>query len=333
MVDGFGTRLRLEPEPGRGRGNPVIEDNMVRIAGESSATSACSMSRAGRVRDVRALLKLAKPGIVLAETATCLAGALLASPSLPGVSRLLLVMLCVALGAGGAAMANCLLEEAGDRLMPRLSARCQAFDRAGARSVRSVSALLMASSLVTAALYVNIITASLIGFTLFAYVFVYTSLLKLKSPFSVLVGGVAGAFPPLVGAASVGSVTAAPLLLAALVYVWQLPHFWFLALRYQDQYHLAGVPVFPLVYGELFTCRLIVAVNGLIIPLSLLIPGYSSSSAACLLTILLLGILNFSGSVWAVGKRSRYRSGFLFSLAYLAMLLATLVADGLFSRF
>ncbi len=304
----------------------MIEQDTVQYVRESAGTSACSVSCVCSGRNVRALLRLAKPGIVLAETAMCLAGALLASPSSPPFSRFLLVMLCVAMAAGGAAMANCLLEEANDRLMTRLENRCQAIDSAGANAVRSISALLMATSLVLAAIFVNCITASLIGLTLFIYVFVYTSLLKLKSPLSVLAGGVAGALPPLIGAASTGSVTAAPLFLAVLVYVWQLPHFWFLALRYQDQYRLAGVPVFPLVYGELFTCRLIVAGNGLMIPLSLLIPGHFSSSAAWSLMVLLSGILNFSGSVWAVGKQSRYRFGFLFSLAYLAMLLATLIA-------
>lgn len=305
----------------------MIDQDMVRMVGESPAVAGCSTVRTGGGRKVRAVLKLSKPGIVAAETASCLAGALLASSASPDLGRLVLVLVCVAFAAAGAAMANCLIEAADDRLMPRLSARCQAFDRAGARVVRSVSALLMASSLVVAALYVNFITASLIGLTLFVYVFVYTSLLKLKSPLSVLAGGMAGALPPLIGAASTGSVTAAPLLLAALVYVWQLPHFWFLALRYQDQYHRAGVPVFPLVYGEQSTRRLIVAVNGLIIPLSLLVPWSFSSSAACILIVFVSGIVSFSGSVWAVGNRSRYRYGFLFSLAYLAMLLATLIAD------
>ncbi|MEA5114365.1 MAG: protoheme IX farnesyltransferase [Geobacteraceae bacterium] len=310
-----------------GGDNPVLEENALKMPPESTGMPKCTVGPIRGARCACALLRTSKPGIVTAELAACLAGMLLATSSAPDVSRLYLVMLCVALAASGAAMANCLIEEAGDRLMPRLALRSQALDQVGGRVVRTVAALLMGTSLALAVIFINTLTMMLLGAALFLYLFVYTTLLKRTSPLSVLAGGIPGALPPVIGAAAAGSVTAAPLLLAVLIYAWQLPHFWFLALQCRDQYQQAGVPVFPLVYGENITRKLIVAGNVLIIPLSLIIPVFFTKSVFCSMLMLMIGIIHVFSSVWAVKNRSRYRLGFLFSLAYLAIMLSLLITD------
>lgn len=309
----------------------MIEENAIQVLHEQAGMALCRLCRVGAVRTMVALLRLAKPGIVSAEMAACFAGMLLTLPSAPDMNRLTVGLLCVALAASGAAMANGLIEEAGDRLMPRLALRCHALDLAGAKVVRAVAACLMATSLVLAVIFINALTVLLIGAALFCYLFVYTAMLKRASPLAVLAGGIPGALPPLIGAAAAGSITAAPLLLAALIYAWQLPHFWFLALVCRDQYQQAGVPVFPLVYGEDITGKLIVAGNALIIPLSLLIPLFSGNSAFCSMLMLLTGVIHFFCSLWAVRNRSRYRLGFVFSLAYLAIMLMLLISDAVFN--
>jgi protoheme IX farnesyltransferase len=281
------------------------------------------MSKAG------ALLRMSKPGIVAAVLAAAMAGMFLASPSFPATGRLFWVLLCVALAASGAGMANGLIESVNDRRMPRLALRCRALDVIGGHVVRVAAWGCIGTSLVLAVLFINLLTALLLGAALFFYLFLYTARLKRTSPLAVLVGGIPGALPPLIGAASGGGLPAAPLLLAVVLYVWQLPHFWFLALQYREQYQQARVPVFPLVYGDRLTKKLILAGNALTIPLTFSISNFSRISASCTLLLLLTGIILFFISVWAVRRRYRYRYGFFGSLAYLTILLSTYVTDAL----
>jgi protoheme IX farnesyltransferase len=270
---------------------------------------------------------MARPGIVAAAMAAVLAGMLPTSLSIPTAGRLFWVMLCVALAASGAAMANGLIETSSDRLMSRLDLRCRALDLVGVREVRIVAAGCIGTSLVLAVIFINILTVLLLGVALFFYLYLYTVRLKRTSPMAVLAGGVPGALPPLIGAAAAGSLSAASLLLVVVLYVWQLPHFWFLALQCREQYRRAGVPVFPLVYGERLTKKLILAGNALVIPLSLSISIFNGNSTVCTLLLFFTGVILFFSSVWAVRSRDRYRHGFLGSLAYLTILLTALITD------
>jgi protoheme IX farnesyltransferase len=310
------------------RGELQVHDEYVtQMLPESAGISACPAVPVGGMRKAVALLRMAKPGIVIAELAAAMAGMLLASSSFPATGSLFRVMLCVALAASGAAMANGLIESASDRLMSRLALRCRALDLVGAHVARVAAWGCIGTSLVLAAIFSNLLTLLLLGAALFFYLFLYTARLKRTSPLAVLAGGIPGALPPLIGAAATGSLPAAPLLLAVVLYTWQLPHFWFLALQCREQYQQARIPVFPLIYGERLTKILILAVNALNIPVTLLLSFSSRNSATCTLLLLLTGIILFFSSVWAVRRRYRYRYGFFGSLAYLTILLTALIID------
>jgi protoheme IX farnesyltransferase len=252
---------------------------------------------------------------------------LLASPTFPSTDILLWAVISVGLAASGAAMANGLIDAESDRLMPRLTARCHALNLAGEKLVLAVAIGTIVTSLVLAAFFLNLLTALLLGATILSYLFFYTAWQKRISPFGVLVGGIPGALPPLIGAAAVGSFSAAPTLLAVVIYLWQLPHFLFLALEYQEQYRQAGVPVFPLIHGEKLTKLLILASSALLIPVTLCFRLFCSLTPVCTITLLIASLTLLACSTWALKHRNRYRHGFFASLIYLTLLLAVLITD------
>lgn len=303
----------------------MLDENAIYLQPESTRVSACQAVPVSVARKAAAFLRIAKPGIVTAELAAALAGILLASQSVPTVSRFFWTMICVALAASGAAMANGLIDAASDRLMPRLAVRCRALDLVGEKHARAAAAGCIGMSLVLSVIFLNTITVLLLGGAVFSYLFLYSARMKRISPLAVLTGGIPGAFPPLIGAAAAGSVSASAVLLAVVLYVWQLPHFWFIALQYREQYQKAGVPVFPLVYGERLTKKLILVCNALLIPLSLSITIFSVKSYFCTLLLFFAGVILFLSSVWSVRLQYRYRFGFLWSLAYLTILLTALI--------
>ena len=271
-----------------------------------------------------ALLLLAKPGIVIAEMLAGVAGALLAAPS-PSPSGLCLTLLLIALGAGGAAMANCLIEERADRTMQRLSRRCRALESAGRRRVALLATVLSLAAILLAAL-VNPLTLLLLLAASSIYIVVYTGWLKRRTPWSVLAGGIPGALPPLIGAAATVNALPAPaFLLAAMIYLWQLPHFWFLALHCRCQYRLAGIPVLPLSHGEETTRRFTILAVMALVPASLSLSRCAAHGRG--LTLILLGLaLSFSlFSYDSLYRKSEYRRGFIGSLAYMAILLMVVI--------
>lgn len=275
---------------------------------------------------IRALWCLAKPGIVMAELVAAVAGMLLASPSIPEMGVLFWTTMTISLAAAGAAMVNGLLDAAGDRMMPRLDRRSRALRLVGKPVTLVVALIAMGTSLVLAVIFLNPRTALLLGTTIIAYLLLYTAWQKRLSPWGVLAGGIPGALPPLIGAAAVGSITVPPLILAMIIYVWQVPHFWFLALQYQDQYRLAGVPVFPQVYGERLTGKLILWCAVLLLPLAISLRAVGACSTTCVMIMLITGAV-FLAICYMALRNDRYRAGFIASLAYLAILLMALITD------
>lgn len=240
------------------------------VAGGMQATA--QLAHAERPGQAEAYFLLAKPGIVFAEVLACLAGALLAKTVSGGTGSIVFILFAVALAAGGAAMMNGILEQDLDRAMPRLARRCHALEIAGVGRVRVVALTLMAAGLALSVRTAPLQAALLLGVSCVAYLWLYTAWLKRLSPWGVLAGSIPGALPPLIGAAAAGdALSPAPLLLALFILIWQLPHFWLLALECSDQYARAGVPVLPLTHGALFTKKLTMATGLLLLPLSLAI--------------------------------------------------------------
>lgn len=295
----------------------------------AGADSAPPIRLADLLRTTRALLLLAKPGIVLAELLAGLAGALLALPASPA-APLWLVLLCLAMAAGGAAMANGLLERGSDRKMARLTRRNRALEIAGNGLVLGMTMLLIGGALAIAAAFFNLLTLLLLAAAFSGYIFVYTGWLKRRTPWSVLAGGIPGALPPLIGAAAVsGSVPAATLLLGVLIYLWQLPHFLFLALQFRNQYGMAGIPVLPLVHGERPASILTLACALATVPGATafsLAAGHPPSVTAALAGAASLFSLCCHHYLY---RQVNYRRGFICSIGYLAITLLAVIATAL----
>jgi protoheme IX farnesyltransferase len=270
------------------------------------------------LRLLRALLTLSKPRIVAVELLAGLAGALLVSPHLPPPGRLLGLSICLGLTAAAACMANCLLEADTDLLMKRYASRSRALETAGGKTVLIALLLLGGGGITLAIPFCNPFTALLLGLAFFCYAELYTGVMKRHTPWSVLVGGIPGALPPIIGAVAVdGTISPPPLLLGLLIYLWQLPHFWLLALQHRRSYQEAGVPVLPVVMGERATGRLVLLCACALAPFALVFS--LSAGHPPLITVLLVGAaVAFARNCHETITLTRdFHSGFIASLTYL----------------
>jgi heme o synthase len=196
-------------------------------------------------------------------------------------------------------------------------------------------------SVIVMGLAVNLITASVLALSIAFYVFVYTMWLKRRTPQNIVIGGAAGAFPPVIGWAAVtGSVDLVPLILFAIVFVWTPPHFWSLALFANADYRRAGVPMLPVVAGARATRRQIVLYTLVLVPLSLAPWLIGFSGLVYGLAAIVLGV-GFWLGVWRVATDRQDASGvsltndaparaaFKYSILYLFALFAALAVDRL----
>jgi protoheme IX farnesyltransferase len=290
-----------------------------------------AVATAGVIRVAGALFRLSKPGIVLAETVACLAGILLASPAHIEFITLLWTLLTLIMAVSGSAMANCMLEAEGDRRMPRLAERSRALETAGNGLTLVAALTLIGGSILISATCLNGLAALLLASGVASYLFLYTWWLKGRSPWGVLAGGIAGALPPLVGGAGMtGRICGAPLVLSLLIFIWQPPHFWFLALQYRNQYQQAGIPILPLTNGDRLTKCLIMFFAIALLPCTVaLISLNGSSSAGFAATALLAGILFPLLCHRFLYRATDYLKGYFTSLAYLAVILTAIIADSI----
>lgn len=269
---------------------------------------------------VEALLLLSKPGIVLAEVLAALAGILLAAPA-PPPGTAILVLFAIAVSAGGAAMLNGILDAATDRKMARLERRCKALQTAGTGRVLIIAISLMGFGLILATMIAPPLVPFLLAVGCLSYLGLYTAWLKRRSPWGVLAGSIPGAIPPMIGAAAVsGGLNAPSLLLAVFIFIWQLPHFWLLALEYRDQYARAGIPVLPLTHGEPLTRILTLAATVLLLPVTGLLGLLGSLSTAYHSVASVAGIFFVLYCAYCLYRTRTYRQGFRASLAYLLIM-------------
>ena len=287
---------------------------------------------AGTMQSVfRNYLALTKPRIVVLLVFTALCGMVLASNGLPDAGLMLVVAGGGALASGGANALNHFLDRDIDARMQRTQHRPVA-----ARRIRPSAALAfgIAANAVAFILFVtfaNVASAVLtLSATLF-YVFVYTMGLKRASPQNIVIGGAAGALPPVIGWTAVtGSVTVPAVYMFAIVFLWTPPHFWALALLLKDDYARAGVPMLPVVAGVQATKRQILLYTLVLLALTGLFPatgavGWVYLGAALALglgfVILAARLLRMPGIKGAVGT-------YVYSLAYLVLLFGAIALDG-----
>ena len=248
----------------------------------------------------------------------------------PSLGLVAVTCLGGALSAGGAGAVNHYFDRDIDRLMTRTADRPVASGRVSPGAAVAYGATLCAASFVLLTVAVNVLAALLALSGFLGYVFVYTIWLKRSTPQNIVIGGAAGAVPPLVGWAAVtGGVSVDALLLFAIVFFWTPPHFWALSLLMKDEYARAGVPMLPVVRGEAVTRRHILTYTLILIAVTVAPVATGLFGAFYAVAAVLLGAAFVAMAVkllGAVERRPALRT-YLFSLAYLALLFASMVVD------
>jgi heme o synthase len=279
----------------------------------------------------RDFVTLTKPRIISLLLVTTIAPMFVAGR--PGWDLVLVVFVGGYLMAGGANAVNMYLDRDIDDLMTRTRQRPIPSGRMQPREVLAFGLLLATTATFLLAQFANVLTAALALGGFYSYVFLYTRWLKRSTPQNIVIGGAAGAFPPLVGWAAVtGRIDLMAIFLFLIVFYWTPPHFWALALNKQRDYGRAGVPMAPLVWGEAETKRQMLWYTVILIALTMLpwavgaLGVWYLASAIVLGAILVRGVVrvmraeDFTKPAWSVYK---------FSLLYLALLFAAMMIDRL----
>jgi protoheme IX farnesyltransferase len=248
----------------------------------------------------------------------------------PSLSLVLLTCIGGYLSAGGAGAVNHWFDRDIDAQMARTADRPVPSGRVAPNAALAFGVVLAVLAFAELALFVNL-TAALLSFSGFlGYVFVYTVWLKRRTPQNIVIGGAAGAVPPLVGWAAVtGSLSGTALYLFAIVFFWTPPHFWALSLLMKDEYAKVGVPMLPVIRGEAETRRQILLYSVLLYAVTQLPFCAGGFGAIYLVASLLLGGAFIGGAV-LLQRRADRRSAlklYLFSLLYLALLFCAMVVD------
>jgi len=248
----------------------------------------------------------------------------------PSVALVGVTCLGGALSAGGAGAINHAIDRDLDRVMKRTADRPVASGRVSPAAAITYGTLLGCASFALLSLAVNPLAAVLSMSGLLGYVFVYTLWLKRTTPQNIVIGGAAGAVPPLVAwAATTGGLSGTPIYLFAIVFFWTPPHFWSLSLLMKDEYARANVPMLPVVRGEAETRRHILLYAILLYAVSQLPFCAGAFGATYLVCSVVLGGVFIFGAVRLLRNPSRRTALrlYLYSLAYLALLFAAMVAD------
>ena len=278
------------------------------------------------VRDYFALLK---PSVMSLVVFTGYTGLYLA----PGVLHPVLAftaVLCIALGAGAAGAINMWYDRDIDRLMARTRKRPIADGRIEPGVALGFGVSLAIASVMLMGLAINLMAAALLLVTILFYVFVYTMWLKRRTPQNIVIGGAAGALPPIVGWAAVsGDISIFALVLFAIIFVWTPPHFWALSLYRAGDYAKAGVPMLPVVYGKDSTKRHIMAYSLALFPVALAPTLLGFASPYYGVSAALLGGLFLIAAVRVLRHESERpaRQMFGYSILYLFLIFASLIID------
>jgi protoheme IX farnesyltransferase len=248
-------------------------------------------------------------------------------------------VLCIAVAAGACGAINMWYDRDIDAVMRRTRGRPIPAGRIEPGAALGYGITLAVGSVIVMGLAVNPVAAGVLALSIAFYIFVYTMWLKRRTPQNIVIGGAAGAFPPVIGWAAVtGSVDLIPLVLFAIIFVWTPPHFWSLALFANDDYRRAKVPMLPVVSGAKETRRQIVIYALVLVPVTLVpwLVGFSGPVYAIAASVLGLGFLV---SVWRVATDRQdaagvsltndapARAAFKFSILYLFVLFAALAID------
>ena len=279
----------------------------------------------------RDYLALTKPRIIPLLLVTALGGMFLAARGAPDASLILLVLGGGALASGGASAMNHSMDRDIDGRMDRTRERPVASGRIEPQQAMVFGIALNVLAFAILSTLVNPLSASLtLGATVF-YVVVYTKILKRSTPQNIVIGGAAGAIPPMVGWAAVtGQLELPALYLFAIVFFWTPPHFWALALILKDDYARAGVPMLPVVSGVDNTKTSILLYSVLLLALTLMLTAVEASLGWVYLVSSSVSGIGFIGLAWRLKRRPGIegaRTVFFYSMIYLAALFLTMMID------
>jgi protoheme IX farnesyltransferase len=286
--------------------------------------------------DWRDFLALTKPGVMRLVVYTGLAG-LLAAPGRIDPVLGFTAILCIALAAGAAGALNQWYESDLDAKMKRTRGRPLPAGRMDRQSALHFGVGLGAFAVILMGLAINLLSAAILAGSILFYVVIYTVWLKRRTPQNIVIGGAAGAFPPVIGwAAATGHVSALPLMMFALVFLWTPPHFWALALFVKSDYANAGVPMLPVVAGErvtrsqigLYTIPMVaVAIAPWPLGLTHAIYGVVATLASAFFALLALRVA--TRRTQAEDTMRPEKRLFAYSIAYLFVIFGAFAADRL----
>jgi len=283
--------------------------------------------------DWRDYYELTKPRVVLLIVFTAIVGMFLAVPGWPGLGALLFGTLGIGLAASSAAAINHLLDARIDIQMSRTRRRPLPQGRLTEAHAMGFAAILCALGMLILWFLVNPLTAVLTFASLIGYAVIYTVYLKRATPQNIVIGGAAGAAPPVLGWAAVtGEVHANALLLFLIIFVWTPPHFWALAIARKADYQKAGIPMLPVTHGDAFTRQFILLYTILLVLVTILPYLSGLSGLIYLAAALLLGgtFLYYAIRLKVDDSPRLPMRVFKYSINYLMLLFAALLADHYF---
>jgi protoheme IX farnesyltransferase len=276
-------------------------------------------------------IALMKPRVMSLVVFTALVGLAVAPGSLHPVAAFT-ALLCIAVGAGAAGALNMWYDADVDALMTRTARRPVPMGRVRPGEALAFGLTLGSFAVVTLGLLVSWVASALLAFTIFFYVVIYTIWLKRSTPQNIVIGGAAGAFPPMIGWAAVtGSLSFEPVLLFLIIFFWTPPHFWALALYRTEDYARARIPMLPVVSGDASTRRQIMVYTLILVPLGVAPWAFGYTGALYGVTAIVTGaIMVVLG--WQVFREIRpaeraSRNLFAFSILYLFLLFAVLLVE------
>ena len=276
-------------------------------------------------------IALMKPRVMSLVVFTALVGLAVAPGSMHPVAAFT-ALLCIAVGAGAAGALNMWYDADVDALMTRTARRPVPMGRVLPGEALAFGLTLGSFAVVVLGLLVNWVASTLLAFTIFFYVVIYTIWLKRSTPQNIVIGGAAGAFPPMIGWAAVtGSLGLEPVLLFLIIFFWTPPHFWALALYRTEDYARARIPMLPVVSGDASTRRQILLYTLILVPLGVTPWAFGYTGALYGVTAIVTGAIMVMLS-WQVFRESRpaeraSRNLFAFSILYLFLLFAVLLVE------
>jgi len=292
--------------------------------------TAASVNRTG------AFLELCKPRVVALIVFTAMVGMALASPGLPPLDLFMLGTLGIALAAAAAAAINHVVDRRIDERMLRTRNRPIPTGVLSERQALAFAFALAAVSMLVLTLGINALTAVLTFFSLIGYAIVYTVWLKRATPQNIVIGGAAGAAPPVLGwAAITGDVHAHALVLFLIIFAWTPPHFWALAIYRRDDYAGVGLPMLPVTHGVEFT-RWQILFYSIVLMLVTLLPYLTGMSGLVYLagvTVLDLGFIGYAVALLIRRSETLAIEMFRYSVLYLMALFAILLIDHYFTLY